>query len=772
MRSALILLLALFIAVGAFAQTDRGSITGTIADPAGAVVPNAKIQIKNQDTGAVYNSGTSATGNYIVANLPIGSYSLTVEVAGFKKYVRDNLTVTVAVDTRADVNLQVGNATEVVEVTEAAPLLKTESGELSHTVTISDVNNLPLQTIGGAGNIRDPLAVTNLLPGVQFSADNIVRVNGLPSNSEAIRIEGQDATNGIWRQSASMVESGTDAIQEVAVQTSNFAAEFGQAAGGYFNFTMKSGTNQFHGSAYDYLRNEALNAGLPYTDAGLTNSQRDGQHVRNRLRQNDYGFTLGGPIHIPKVYNGQNKSFFFFNFEQYRQTTSTSNAVYTVPTDAYKSGNFGTSVPICTALSAACPKVGGQTFLTQSGALAMDPLGRPVPVNGVYDPTTVQQTSGGIVANLFPNGAIPANRLDPVALKIQSYLPAPTNGNLINNYTVPIYTNWTHTTNWSTKFDHSLSPTVKLSGYFSQVGTNSPAANGLTLGGSTAISNSVVGVTPVNLLSRTIRVNYDHTLKPTLLLHVGIGYLWTYDPAQAPAFDQSKIGLSGFYSPLFPSITGINNGTTGGNSITLGPGVYSAQLQYDEKSTANTSLTWVKNNHTFKFGGELVIDGQIYNSHGRSNGVFGFGANETSDPWQGSTSPTPTGTSGFGYASFLLGHVDNLTIAPPADMRLGNHGLGLFAQDSWKVTRKLTLDYGLRYDFQTYLKEQYGRMQDANLNGINPIIGRKGTVMYEGNGPGQCNCNFSNNYPYALGPPARNRVPDQFEDRISRRRRP
>jgi hypothetical protein len=752
MRYSCVAVCLLSLGFAAMAQSDRGSITGTITDPAGAVVPGAVIEIKNQASGVIYRSGASGTGNYIVANLPVGDYSLSVTAPGFKKFVREGLTVQVAVDTRVDVNLQVGQATETVTVTEAAPLLKTESGELSHTVTINDIDNIPLQQIGGAGNIRDPLAVTNLLPGVQFQADNILRVNGLPSNSEAIRVEGQDATNGIWRQSASMNEQGTDAIQEVAVQTSNFAAEYGQAAGGYFNFTMKSGTNQLHGSAYDYFRNEALNAGLPYTDAGLTDSTKDGQHVRNRLRQNDYGFTLGGPIRIPKVYNGQNRSFFFFNFEQYRQATSTSNRVYTVPTDAYRSGNFASAVPICVTPSAACPAVGGPTYVTQGGALAKDPLGRSVQVSQIFDPTTAMQTTGGIVTNPFMNGVIPTNRLDPVALKIQSLLPEPTNGNLINNYQVPTYSSFTHTTNWSTKIDQSLNANIKLSGYFSQVGTNSPSTNGLNLGGSTNVSNAITAVTPIALLSRTVRINYDQTLRPTLLLHLGAGYLYTYDPAQAPSFDQSQIGLTGFYVNLFPSIAGLNNLTTGGNSITLGPGTYSAQKQYDEKSTANASLTWVKGNHTFKFGGELMIDGNNYNTQARANGNLSFSGNETSDPWQGSTNPAPSGSTGFGYASFLLGQVDNLTTTPPADMRLGNHSLGLYAQDSWKVTRKLTLDYGLRYDFETYLKEQYGRMQDANFNQINTVIGRPGTVNYEGYGPGKCNCDFSHNYPYAFGP--------------------
>src|SRR6516225_9290272 len=301
-----------------FAQSNQGTITGTISDPAGAVIPAAQISVRNSETGVVYQGGTSNTGNYVIP-VPAGTYEITVTVPGFKKFVESNVPVVVATDTRKDVRLDVGEATEQVTVADTAPLLKTESGEMSHLVEVKDVLELPLLTISGGGyagatamgNIRNPLQTSVLLPGVAFANDNQLVVNGLPSNSESIRIEGQDSTGTIWKvyQQRSQPES-VDAIQEVAVQTSNFAAEYGQVGGGYFNFTMKSGTNQFHGSGYDYFVNEALNAGLPFTNAGTQNPAKEGQHIRNAVRRTDYGFTLGGPIRIPKVYNGKDKTFF------------------------------------------------------------------------------------------------------------------------------------------------------------------------------------------------------------------------------------------------------------------------------------------------------------------------------------------------------------------------------------------------------------------------------------------------------------------------------
>ena len=183
---------------------------------------------------------------------------------------------------RIDAVLEVGTATESVTVTEVVPQLKTEGGEVSQNVSTDTLNDLPILTLVGAaagigsanslGNIRNPLASVQLLPGARITTDTIMRINGMPSNSQSINIEGQDATNGFFKQQNQINQAGVEAIQEVAIQTSNFAAEYGQAGGGYFNYTMKSGTNQLHGSGYDYFVNEALNAGLPFTDTGTTNA--------------------------------------------------------------------------------------------------------------------------------------------------------------------------------------------------------------------------------------------------------------------------------------------------------------------------------------------------------------------------------------------------------------------------------------------------------------------------------------------------------------------
>ena len=555
MRSRWVLSFLFLAGVYSFAQSNQGTITGTVSDPAGAVVPAAQIEIKNTETGVVYRGGTSATGNYLLA-VPSGTYEISVNAAGFKKLVQQNVQVISATDTRRDVKLEIGSASEAVTVTESAPLLKTESGELSHLVTTKDANELPVLTLAGGGftpvagagmgNIRNPLQVVNLLPGVAFSNDNAMVVNGLPSNSEAIRIEGQEATGNIWKAVQQLSQGASiDAIQEVSVQTSNFAAEYGQVGGGYFNFTMKSGTNQLHGAAYDYFVNEALNAGLPFTDAGATNAAKAGQHIRNAVRRNDYGLTVGGPIRIPKVYNGQNKSFFFFNFEQFRESRTISNTITTVPTAAYRSGNFATSG--CFNYVSATNTCGSTPAITLNGAPATDTAGQSLGYGEIFDPNSNRIVNGAQVRTPFPNQQIPLARFDPVAVAIQAFFPQPTAAGLINNYIIPSYQNWHHNTNYSFKLDHSISPTIKLSWYFSRLVDNSPGSNGFTA--------AYAAPTPTANRNVTERLNYDQSLRPTLLLHVGVGYIQQYQPTDYPAFDQTTLGLHGYFvADRFPGI--------------------------------------------------------------------------------------------------------------------------------------------------------------------------------------------------------------------------
>ncbi|MBV9769887.1 MAG: TonB-dependent receptor [Bryobacterales bacterium] len=726
----------------AFGQTDRGTITGTITDPAGAVVPNAPVEARNVETGAVYPAAASGTGNFTIAQLPAATYELSVTVPGFKKYVRTGIIVDVAAIVRADAVLEVGATTESVVVNAESPILKTESTEVSYTVPTETLDDLPILTLSGAppgfgnssglGNIRNPLASVQLLPGTNFATDNTLRINGLPSSSQTINIEGQDASNGFWKQETQINQAGADAIQEVTIQTSNYAAEYGQAGGGYFNYTMKSGTNQLHGSGFDYFVNTFLNAGLPFT----VSPSNPNQNIRNPIHQNDYGFTIGGPIFIPKVYNGHDKTFFFVSFEQFRQTNFTTNGIAIMPTAAERAGNFAPDEA---------------AFL---GCHGPDPAGQAVCPNEIFNPTTRRTVNGATVESPFPNNTIPASMIDPTAQIIQNMFPMPNAPGLFN-YAVPGYSDYRHTTIPSIKVDQLISSKLKFSAYYSATKTLSPQTNGF--------SQPFTTVIPQNALAQTVRLNLDDTITPTLLLHFGAGLLHTTNPSVNPPYDQAANNLFPDGVPFpgknFPYLSGLfassflPAGFSGGGPFpasTSTASFFEAPFEEDVKPTFNASATWIKGNHTFKLGATALFEGIPTITSSRANGEFEFAQTETADPWQFGQPFASTTGSGFGYASFLLGAADGLDVAPPSEgTRLGMHSYGLYLQDSWKVTRTLTLELGLRWDYATQWSEEHGRMQNAAFTLPNPTIGgRLGTVIYGAT----CHCTFAPAYPYSIGP--------------------
>jgi hypothetical protein len=734
-------------AIFVFAQSDRGTITGTVSDQAGAVVANAAVQARNVQTGATYDGATTTTGNYTLAQLPAGQYEITLSVPGFKKYVRQGITVEVAQVERVDATLEVGAATESVTVQAEAPLLRTETGDISHQITAQSMDDLPILGIGasqaGSAGIRNPYAMTQLIPGTMWQANAQVKINGAPNNTQSFRIEGQDASNTGTPGVQAQTQPSVDAIQEVAIQTSNYMPEWGQVGGGMFNVTMKSGTNQFHGSAYDYFVNEVFNAGNPFTGAPAGTG-----NPRPRNRRNDYGFTVGGPVWIPKVYNGRDRTFFFFNWEQYREHVAINNQLETVPTPAYRAGDFSAAM------------IGNP--------IGTDPLGRPIYQNEIYDPTSTRVVNGQTIRNPFPNQRIPQGMFDPVAVKIQNLFPAPLGPNanaVVNNYIPNIPTSRV-TQIPSLKIDQMIGPKGKLSFFWQNTKTTAPLS--FTFGQVDGLPDPLPTNNGTFQHAPVYRLNYDHTLSPTMLLHLGAGYRSNtfFVPAVTnqgvvPNYNaEQELGLHGGTThQFFPPMTGLCTGpgpftpyvcTGQGGMQNFGNSAYAYAIT--QSPSFNASLTKVHENHTFKFGAEARVEGYPAHSRANSSGSYVFAADQTSLPYLNGTTLQGQ-TPGFAYASFLLGLVKTVSIANPVDPRLGKHQLGFFAQDSWKVTRRLTFDYGVRYDYSTYLTEQYGRDPFFSPTTPNPAVGGiPGAVVFEGDGPGHCNCRLAKNYPWAFGP--------------------
>jgi hypothetical protein len=742
-------IVSVLVVAGTALAQGGGTITGTVTDPAGAVVPNASVEATNTATNAKYPVGTSTTGNYTMTELPPGTYSLTITAAGFKTFVRSGLQVQAGQTIRIDATLEVGATTESVTIQAAAPLLKTESGELSQTISTEIMDQLPLLQLGAdTFGIRNPYAATEMLPGALALGPNnnsvglVVQINGNPYGTETALVDGMNDTNPMAQYSQQENQPGQDSIAEFTVQTSNYSAEYGQTGGAVVNMVMKSGTNQFHGSLYEYFENADLNAGVPFTNNG------NGQLTRPQTNRNDYGLTLGGPLWIPKVYNGHDKTFFFFGWEQELQHKIDLPNAITIPTAAYQAGNFS-----------------GAEAAAGNHVIGTDPTGATVLANEIFDPATDHAAANGqMVANPFPNNTIPQSRMNPVSLKMQALYPAPfcvAGG--ICNVNSPL-NNFQNTENAgrtilipSLKLDQIIGPKDKLSFYWSSLG--SPCS---TCFGEDGLPQPISGSFGAATSTNTERLNYDHTLTPTLLLHLGVGF--NYDdlarPSVTPVYDScGNLGLcsQAFTSPTsFPYVTGLLNSLGGGfsNSATgaLGPPPRADDLYTVFNNVA--SLTWVKENHTFKFGGSLDLVG--FYERGVAQKNFAFSDAETAEPYQvslvnGTSSANGSGayTPGFPYASFLLGSVDNANIDPTYDARFGHHALGLYAQDSWKVTPKFTLDYGLRWDYSTYYTEQYGRSPQFDPSLANPTAGgHPGATIYQAN----CNCQFAHNYPYGFGP--------------------
>jgi hypothetical protein len=439
-------------------------------------------------------------------------------------------------------------------------------------------------------------------------------------------------------------------------------------------------------------------------------------------------------------------SFFFFASYYTLQSILNTTTFNTVPTPAFRNGDFSAA-----------------TAAVNNRVLGTDILNRPIIQNSIYDPNTERPaTVAGqnyIVRDAFPGNKInDSSRFDPVALKIQTLVPLPAGPNanlLITNGLYPFVTD-NRNNIASLKLDHLLSARHKVSFFWSRTRSSSNYSPGAPIGGGAeGLPQPISEASSTRFSGNRYTLSYDYTVTPTILLHLGGGYqdsgLDTF--AQTTNYDPTKeLGLKGPFQPYtFPNFFGMSNTTYGGLK-NLGEIIQGLQNTLMQKPTAIASVTWVKNNHTYKFGAEMRLQGYPnYNVLG-TNGSYTFSANETALPYL-NTSSVGGSTIGFPYAGFLLGRVDSANIRVPAVARLGNQEWGFYLQDTWKVTRRFTLDYGLRYDYATYQKEQYGRQANFSPTTPNPSAGgRLGAAIYEGSLPGRCNCNFAHNYPWAFGP--------------------
>lgn len=678
------------------AQTFTGTLSGTVRDPSGAVTPGATLTLINVNTNEKKSQISKDDGGFLFALTPPGSYRLEAEITGFKQFVRTNLTVAVQQTTVADVTLEVGATTETVQVTSETPLLQPTTSSLGQVVDNRKIIEFPL---AGRNTFALVSLTTGAVPLGEFGnlparanayAAGYFSLNGSQPLSNETLIDGVPA-NTATTNAPGYVPS-VDAIQEFKVQSGNFTAEFGRSGGGVINLVFKSGSNQLHGSIYEFLRNSAFDANNFFSNrAGISKA-------RNVLNQ--FGGTLGGPVVMPRLYDGHNRTFWFVNYEGLRDRRALSQT-YTIPTQEQLNGDFSRTL-----------NSAGQAVIIADPATTRPDPSRP----GVF------------LRDPFPGNRIPADRIDAVAARVRRFWPVPTSAGdgpaQVNNWTGR-GTAPNNQDQFSARLDHNLSDRHRIFGRFSW--------SNITRGGFDFFGNGAGWVNPggsgmpIDINARNLSLDDTISISPTLLLNFRYGFVRQYVRRDPPllGLDLTTLGFPASYNdqvgvralPAFMPTGFRAVHQRGTDNIRRGDLTHSLQ----------GNVTKVTTRHNLKVGGDarLILLNELEPII--SQGQFFFdGRFTSSDPLR------VTANSGHSIASFLLGlpNSGNIDIVPP--ISVSYRYFGGYIQDDFKVTSKLTLNLGLRYEVETGRDERYDRLSWLDPLISNPIGSRAGLPNLRG----------------------------------------
>lgn len=657
------------LALPAVAQIDTGSIVGTVTDATGAVVPNALVTATNVDTNLSVSTRTNALGQYVLPNLKIGNYRVAAEMAGFRKTVQTGVVLNVQHRLSVDLVLQVGEVTQQVEVTEAVPLLNTQSADMGGVVNRRQVVDLPLN-----GRRYADLALLSggvlPRPGTGNPTEARFNVNGNFSFQNNFTLDGVSNNHvfhgGPMAGSPQIISVTPDALAEFKVQTRTYSAEFGEAQGAVINASIKSGSNRLRGTVYHFLRNDNLDAADFFSNrAGLP---------KPPFVQNQGGVNVGGPVYLGSLYNGKDKTFFFFNwgFLRIREAVTTTG---TVPTPAMKRGDF-------------------------TGLAALSDPGRFIPAQ-----------AGCIVNNIMESRCI-----DPVGQAYANLYPDPTfpgpwrGGNFVANQPVP-----TDNENYDVRIDQKLSERDNLFGRYSYFfprriqergpfndllntggfsGTNQARSQQAVLGWTHLFSGAIVNEARFNFGRKNARI----------------------DPLSPPGSAADKVGLRNV--PQNPLASGIPTARVGGFTF-LGTSEWRPQFQAAQVWQALDNLSYVRGTHNFKFG----FDWKRYTNNQLDiraiQGTMTFANNR----YLG-------GASFSGLANLLLGNVTTFGLTTTHINHIYQDGYAFYGQDTWRIRPKFTLSYGLRWEYFTPPLDR--RNQTSNFdfgNGGQIITARDGGIF-------------------------------------------
>jgi hypothetical protein len=698
--------LAVAAVTTAYAQRDLATLTGIVTDSTGGVVANAKVTITEASTGQVYEITTNAQGEFVRPALKPSTYTVTVSASGFKKAEQKDVLLTSGERTGINITLTVGDIGQTVEITATTQLLQTESAQNGASLNSKVVDDVPL------GNQRNIAYLARLSPnvvpaeaGARDGANGGFSANGVRSNGQNnFLLNGVDNnvnTIDFLNQTAYAIGPSPDAVSEINIQTSGYTAEYGRAAGGVINVSLKSGTNALHGSFYEYLANRVLNAN---TWTNNSAGKPAGPFV-----QNQFGVTMGGPII-------KNKLFIFGDYQGTRIATSggaVTNLGYSgftqVPTLAMRQGDFSSLL----GPSYSGTDVNGNPITFQKGA--------------IYDPasTTYQTNSAGfqipVSRTMFPGNKIPVSRFDPAFAKMIQLYPNP-------NQTILTGTTPTNDFFYNTsgaqntdqgdgRVDYRLSPKDSLFGSLSWSDTSK--ASGIIFPGPLD-GTPFNGASEIDL-ARNAQISYTHIWSPTLVTESRVGFtrLVTSRLGANPTADLfTQFGIGGYN----PTNAAANNG--GLPQISFGNG-YPQTGANDWIPTKEFNNVWdlvqnvalSKGTHAYKFGFEFRSVKFPFFQVPDPHGNIGFSGNETAFP-SGNTASNGSSVSsltGDSMASALLGVVDSGNISTTNFVSSQKVAYAGYAQDDWKITPKLTLNIGIRYELWSPISEQWGRNADYVL---------------------------------------------------------
>jgi len=682
-----------------FAQATTAELSGTVQDGSGAVVIGAQVTATNIATNITHNTLSEKNGEYVLTQLQPGDYTVSVEAKGFSKLVQTGLSLQVNQQARLDLIVKVGQQSETVEVTAHPPLLESDSSSVGTVIGQRSVNELPL-------NGRNFTQLATLSPGVTGVGQSATGTIESGTRPDDKRPASEIFSNGNREGDNNFLFDGTDdnerltlsivvrppveGVREFKIQTNLYSADIGRNSGAVIDVITKSGTNQLHGSVFEYLRNSYVDARSYFNKVGSAFPS---------FRLNQFGGSIGGPVFLPKIYDGRNRTFFFADYEGFRNTTQ-SFILGNVPTVKMRTGDFS-------------------EVETTPG------------VANIYDPTTTVTTPTGFSRTVFANNFIPLNKRDPISVKMINAYPQPTSSALFNNYSSNLIQS-NNANSFDVRIDEQATAKDIFFGRYSLQNTKNFAP-------STYPTTTIPGIsTPVDLSDEASFAGTSST--PTQQL--ALGYTRVLTPTIVNDF---RSGFSRYrldYVPIdFVANGGLGNqlGVPNSNvtpreqnlpifspSTYLGVGQTRSLPLYRRENTFQEfdNVVWTRNSHTLKFGVDFRRRQLTIYQTNQGNGRFNFSPALTD-------SRNPAGSGGDSVASFMLGFPTLIAhdyTFPFPGIRLNEYGL--YAADDWRMTRKLTINYGLRWDYFSPPSEEENRWSNFNPNtGKMDVAGRNGVSM-------------------------------------------